>query len=128
MVPTADARITRQMLYSATPPVTTFVRLAILPPVNATWYRVGTGNKSTPARSLGRWSFPSRLPPVISQDGGEPGFQRRKARIAPFIYGWAQVVKNGLCGGLKGEVSGLAAFVLKLRLDSRAGNFSFFCR
>jgi hypothetical protein len=36
MVPTAEARITRQMLYSATPPVTTFVRLAILPPVTAT--------------------------------------------------------------------------------------------
>src|ERR1700733_3635095 len=41
MVPTADARITRQMLYSATPPATTFVRVAILSPLAATVFRGG---------------------------------------------------------------------------------------
>src|SRR6202011_3636943 len=46
----------------------------------------------------------------------------RKAGIAPFIYGPRQVVKNGLCAAGRGAARGLAAFVLKLRLDSRAGN------
>jgi hypothetical protein len=59
---------------------------------------------------------------------GESGFQRRKAGIAPFIYGLGQVVKNVLCAGFGGALGDLQHYLLKLRLDSRAGNFSLFCR
>jgi hypothetical protein len=48
-VPTAEARITRQMLYSATPPAATFARLAMLPPDDATWNQVCPGNKAAMA-------------------------------------------------------------------------------
>src|SRR4029077_8211201 len=64
MVPTEEARITLQMLYSATPPVTTFVRLTILPPVDATCLPGRCRKQPTLARSFG-----TVAPPIATCSG-----------------------------------------------------------
>src|ERR1700686_2018599 len=121
MLPTPEARITRQMVYSATPPVTTFVRLAILPPDNATWVTCWCRKQSEPARSFGACTS-------VRDSSGDLAI-RGRARIAAaegenrtvHIWAGASCQEWTLRLG-KGTVRGLEAFVLKLPRDARAGD------
>src|ERR1700724_2977733 len=128
MVPTAEARMTRQMLYSAISPATTFVRLAILPPVDATWVPGGAGNKFTPARSCGTLALPFATPSGdLAMMKASPGFSDGRRESHRSYMGWVKLSRMYFVPIFRGAVRGLAAFVLKLTRDVGAGNFSFFC-
>src|SRR6266403_563116 len=101
MVPTLEAIITFQMLYSAVPPTgIASARLAMRPPVKsellaALWRWPITLERGYTAHLTWRlFSLPLN-PPSDSPLGCEPGLQWRKGtRMPPFIYGSAWVVKK----------------------------------
>src|SRR5258707_9850645 len=87
MVPTLEAIITLQMLYSAVPPIgTASARLAMLPPVKSDpLATVCAGRSQLSARPRGTLHLTSRFPsfesPCDSPLGCEPRLQWRKGAL-----------------------------------------------